>query len=47
MKFIADIFDKSRPLFENDGKLAKWHPLFEATESFFFILFISIPTLEI
>lgn len=37
MKFIADIFDKSRPLFEGDGKLAKWHPLFEATESFFFI----------
>ena len=37
MKIIADIFDKGRPLFEKDGKLAKWHPLFEATESFFFI----------
>ncbi len=37
MKFIADIFDKSRPLFQGDGKLAKWYPLFEATESFFFI----------
>ena len=37
MKFIADIFDKGRPLFEEGGKMAKWHPLFEATESFFFI----------
>ncbi|MBW2613896.1 MAG: RnfABCDGE type electron transport complex subunit D, partial [Deltaproteobacteria bacterium] len=37
MKLIADIFDKSRPLFQGDGKLAKWYPLFEATESFFFI----------
>ncbi len=37
MKFIADIFDKSRPLFQGDGKLAKWYPIFEATESFFFI----------
>jgi len=37
LKLIADIFDKSRPLFQGDGKLAKWYPLFEATESFFFI----------
>jgi Na+-transporting NADH:ubiquinone oxidoreductase subunit B len=37
VKFIADIFDKSRSHFEKGGKLAKWHPLFEATESFFFI----------
>ncbi|MCG6909231.1 MAG: NADH:ubiquinone reductase (Na(+)-transporting) subunit B [Deltaproteobacteria bacterium] len=37
MKLIADIFEKSRPLFEEEGKLARWFPLFEATESFFFI----------
>jgi Na+-transporting NADH:ubiquinone oxidoreductase subunit B len=37
LKFIADIFDKSRPHFEKGGKLAQWYPLFEATESFFFI----------
>jgi Na+-transporting NADH:ubiquinone oxidoreductase subunit B len=37
MKFIADMFDKSRRHFEEGGKLARLHPLFEATESFFFI----------
>ena len=37
MKWIADIFDKSRRHFEEGGKLAKLYPLFEATESFFFI----------
>ena len=36
MKFIHDIFDSVRPLFEPEGKLHKLHPLFEATENFFF-----------
>ncbi len=42
MKFIDNIFDKSRVYFEKGGKFEKLHPLFEATESFFFIP--AIPT---
>lgn len=37
MQFIRDIFDKQRRHFEKGGRLALLHPLFEATESFFFI----------
>ena len=37
MKFIHNIFDKSRSRFEKGGKFERLYPLFEATESFFFI----------
>jgi Na+-transporting NADH:ubiquinone oxidoreductase subunit B len=37
MKFIHNIFDKTRGHFEKGGKFERFHPLFEATESFFFI----------
>jgi Na+-transporting NADH:ubiquinone oxidoreductase subunit B len=36
MKIIADLFDKSRPHFEQGGKLAGLHPLFDAIETVFF-----------
>ena len=36
MKWLKDIFDSSRKHFEKDGKLKKFHPLFEATETVFF-----------
>jgi Na+-transporting NADH:ubiquinone oxidoreductase subunit B len=42
MKFIHSLFDKYRAQFESGGKFEKLYPLFEATESFFFIP--SIPT---
>ena len=42
MKFIHNIFEKNRIHFEKGGKYEKFHPLFEATESFFFIP--AIPT---
>jgi Na+-transporting NADH:ubiquinone oxidoreductase subunit B len=37
MKFIHNIFNSSRGYFEKGGKFEKLFPLFEATESFFFI----------
>lgn len=37
MKFLVDMLDKARPLFEKGGKLEKLHPLFEANESFLFV----------
>ena len=37
MKFIHNIFESSRVHFEKGGKFEKLFPLFEATESFFFI----------
>jgi Na+-transporting NADH:ubiquinone oxidoreductase subunit B len=42
MKFIHNIFEKARGHFEKGGKFEKFFPLFEATESFFFIP--AIPT---
>ena len=36
MKFIQDIFDKARPMFEKGGELEKLYPLFEAKETFVF-----------
>ena len=36
MKPIRRIFDLTRSIFEEDGRLHKLHPLFEAIESFFF-----------
>lgn len=37
MKFIKNIFNAQRKHFEGDGKLAFLKPLFDATETFFFI----------
>ncbi len=37
MKIVKSIFDGARPRFEKGGKLEKWAPLFEASETFFFI----------
>jgi Na+-transporting NADH:ubiquinone oxidoreductase subunit NqrB len=37
MKFIHKLFDSSRVHFEKGGRFEKLYPLFEATESFFFI----------
>ncbi|MCC6697271.1 MAG: NADH:ubiquinone reductase (Na(+)-transporting) subunit B [Candidatus Hydrogenedentes bacterium] len=36
MKFLRDMLDKQRPLFEKGGKFEKLHPLFEANETFLF-----------
>ena len=36
MKFLRNMLDKQRPLFEKGGKLEKLHPLFEANETFLF-----------
>lgn len=36
MKFILDMHDKIRPMFDKGGKLEKLHPLFEAQDTFFF-----------
>ena len=36
MKLIADLFDKTRPHFEQGGSLARLHPLFDAIETVFF-----------
>ena len=38
MKFLKDMFDKKRPDFEKGGKLEKLYPLFEAKETFLFVL---------
>ncbi len=37
MKFIKDIFDKNKPLFEKGGKLEKLMPLFITFETLFFV----------
>jgi Na+-transporting NADH:ubiquinone oxidoreductase subunit B len=37
MKFIKNIFDKNKPLFEKGGKLEKLMPLFETFETLFFV----------
>jgi len=37
MKFIKDIFNSARPHFTKGGKYEKFDPLFQATETFFFI----------
>ena len=36
MKFIRDLLDKQRPLFEKGGKFEKLYPMFEAQDTFFF-----------
>ena len=36
MKFLRDLLDKQRPLFEKGGKLEKLYPLFEANETILF-----------
>lgn len=36
MKFLRDIQDQQRPLFEKGGKLEKLYPLFEANDTFLF-----------
>ena len=33
MKFLENIFDKYRPQFKKGGKLEKWHPIFEMTDT--------------
>ncbi len=37
MKFIRNIFDKYKPLFEKGGKYEKFMPFFETFETFFFL----------
>jgi len=37
MKFIKDIFDKNKPMFEKGGKFEKLMPLFETFETLFFV----------
>jgi Na+-transporting NADH:ubiquinone oxidoreductase subunit B len=44
MKIIKNIFDKNRHHFATSGKFEKFKPLFEATETFFFIP--GIPTVK-
>ncbi len=36
MKFLRNLQEKQRPLFEKGGKLEKLHPLFEANDTFLF-----------
>ena len=36
MKIIRDLLDKVEPLFNDGGKLEKFHPLFEATDTILF-----------
>ena len=36
MKFVKDLLDKVEPLFGDGGKLEKFHPLFEATDTILF-----------
>lgn len=36
MKFLHDLLDKQRPLFEKGGKFEKFYPLWEANETFLF-----------
>ena len=38
MKFLLNILDRQRPLFEKGGKLERLHPLFEANDTFMFSL---------
>ncbi len=37
MKFLRDILDKQKPLFEKGGKFEKLHPAFDAFETFAFV----------
>ncbi|MEO1653919.1 MAG: NADH:ubiquinone reductase (Na(+)-transporting) subunit B [Bacteroidota bacterium] len=37
MKFLRDILDKQKPLFEKGGKFEKYHPAFDAFETFAFV----------
>src|SRR5210317_2289224 len=37
MKFIKNIFDKNKPLFDKGGKFEKLMPLFETFETLFFV----------
>jgi Na+-transporting NADH:ubiquinone oxidoreductase subunit B len=37
MKFLRDYLDKIKPKFEPDGKLSKFHSVFEGFESFLFV----------
>ncbi len=37
MKFLQKFFDSTRPHFEKGGRFAKWHPAFEAFETFAFV----------
>ena len=36
MKFLHDLLDKQRPLFEKGGKFEKFYVLWEANETFLF-----------
>ncbi len=36
MKLLDDFLQKIEPLFQKGGKLEKWYPLFEATDSFLY-----------
>ena len=36
MKFLRNLMDKQAPLFEKGGKLAFFHPLYEAIDTFAF-----------
>ncbi len=36
MKFIRDLLDKMEPLFDDGGRLERFHPLFEATDTILF-----------
>ena len=37
MKFLRDILNKQKPLFEKGGKFEKFYYLFEAGETFMFV----------
>ena len=37
MKFLRNILDKQKPMFQKGGKLEKFHYLFEAGETFMFV----------
>jgi len=44
MKFIKNIFDKNKPLFEKGGKYEKFMPLFETFETLFFVPSVVTPS---
>jgi len=44
MKFIKNIFDKNKPLFEKGGKFEKLMPLFETFETLFFVPGVVTPS---
>jgi len=44
MKFIKNIFDKNKPLFEKGGKFEKLMPLFETFETLFFVPSVVTPS---